>query len=133
MASSDFLSASINFGFTLYDEIVPLRTAEEDLPSSLTYCHHIPLPIHRRDYQQCCPRFFLLSVAFAQSNGARLPHTLSGIVTLRCGRIPFMVRTVDLLASLQSTLSFRFDARISPDAGNQLHGLLVVTMTGLDT
>ncbi|GFP19748.1 hypothetical protein HKBW3S03_01252 [Candidatus Hakubella thermalkaliphila] len=44
-----------------------------------------------------------------------------------------MVRTVDLLASLQSTLSFRFDARISPDAGNQLHGLLVVTMTGLDT
>src|SRR3990172_1023879 len=66
---------------------------------------------------------------FSVAVNTRLVPASAGGAWRRC-RVPH--RTDRLLARLQkSTLSWRFDGRVSPSAGHQLRGRLDVTPAGL--
>ena len=105
--------------------------AETGLSCSVIDCATVPPPIRRRVLWRCSSKSFTPSMVFAQVVRARLPLC----PRFRRGdsrRCRFPHRTDRLLARLhKSTLSWRFDGRVSPSAGHQLRGRLGVTPAGL--
>jgi hypothetical protein len=106
--------------------------AETDLPRSVPNCAYVPIPIRRR-VPRCCPsKVFAPSMAFARVRGARLPHwsafagTITTLTQDSSSYGPYACSPPK-----QATLSWGFDSRVSPSIAHQLHGCLVITMTGL--
>jgi len=106
--------------------------AQTDLSCSMFGCANVPIPIRRGVPRGCDSKIFTPSMAFAVSGTAQLPlcpaHERE---PLRRGRIRLMLRTA---CSLDPTTGLCRDAstpRISPRAGHQLHGCLVITAAGL--
>src|SRR6266542_503859 len=94
-------------------------------------CVVVPLPLRRRVPGCCFSKLFAPSVAFALAVGARLPlvPAFAGLLTTRPQASSSYGPTT--CSSPKATLSWRFDARVSPRAGHQLRGCLAITPTGL--
>src|SRR6266540_2403114 len=87
-------------------------------------CVVVPLPLRRRVPGCCRSKLFAPSVAFALAVGARLPlvPAFAGLLTTRPQDSSSYGPTT--CSSPKATLSWRFDARVSPPAGHQLRGKL---------
>src|SRR6266540_782771 len=94
-------------------------------------CVVVPLPLRRRVPGCCRSKLFAPSLAFALAVGARLPlvPAFAGLFTTRPQDSSSYGPTT--CSSPKATLSWRFDARVSPPAGHQLRGCLAITPTGL--
>src|SRR6266545_3528597 len=94
-------------------------------------CVVVPLPLRRRVPGCCRSKLFAPSLAFALAVGARLPlvPAFAGLLTTRPQDSSSYGPTT--CSSPKATLSWRFDARVSPPAGHQLRGCLAITPTGL--
>src|SRR6266498_971674 len=94
-------------------------------------CVVVPLPLRRRVPGCCRSKLFAPSLAFALAVGARLPlvPAFAGLFTTRPQDSSSYGPTT--CSSPKATLSWRFDARVSPPAGHQLRGCLATTPTGL--
>src|SRR6266508_1078972 len=94
-------------------------------------CVVVPLPLRRRVPGCCRSKLFAPSVAFALAVGARLPlvPAFAGLLTTRLQDSSSYGPIT--CSSPKATLSWRFDARVSPRAGHQLRGCLATTPTGL--
>jgi len=111
---------------------VGLRPTEEGLSSSPMDSPCIPRPLRRRVPGGCTSQGFTASVAFALRFRARLPLGRSGVGLCGCysrrGRLRFMLRTAELLASLTrrgqraSTPGFRPSPPLSYLAAGSLPG-----------
>src|SRR6266542_1841628 len=90
-------------------------------------CVVVPLPLRRRVPGCCRSKLFAPSVAFALAVGARLPlvPAFAGLLTTRPQDSSSYGPTT--CSSPKATLSWRFDARVSPPAGHQLRGCLAIT------
>jgi Transposase IS66 family len=99
-------------------------------PVSSVGCACIPLPLRRRVLRCCNSKVFAPSVAFARPSG------LGSRCFRCCGEVTALQ---DSLHATDCALARRprrlgrdaSTARISPSAGHQLHGCLVITVTGL--
>src|SRR6266496_3453866 len=132
MASSDFRSALHHFPGTPGRQPGATKAgAETDLSCSAMGCVVVPLPLRRRVPGCCRSKLFAPSVAFALAVGARLPlvPAFAGLLTTRPQDSSSYGPTT--CSSPKATLSWRFDARVSPPAGHQLRGCLAITPTGL--
>jgi hypothetical protein len=143
MASSDSRSALhpftgsllIGFALTGHRRLAArgrLAGAETGLSCSVIDCATVPPPIRRRVLGRCY---------------SQVLHAIHGLRPRSTGSAPawsplsqggfddaagfLIVRTGCSLASLKSTLSWRFDGRVSPSAGQQLRGRLAATPAGL--